>query len=74
MIGGGNSDNQVDGLDNAQTPIGNSIGKRPTAFSEGIESMNNETADVSATKKSKTDNLRVKEKTKRGFVRIRDLK
>jgi len=51
-----------------------SIGKRPTTVPEGIEAMNNEIGDVSPTKKSKMDNLRIKEKTKRGLVKIRDLK
>jgi len=74
MTGGGNSDKQVDSLENTQTPVSKSIGKRPTTVPEGIEAMNNEIGDVSATKKSKMDNLRIKEKTKRGLVKIGDLK
>ena len=60
-------------LEKTQTPLSKSNGKRPVAIFEEIE-MDTKISEDCAAKKPKSDNLRIKEKTKRCLMKLRDMK
>jgi len=73
MIQECNSGEKTNDLEKTKTLLRKSNGKRPVAISEEIK-MDIEIGEVCATKKPKSDNLRIKEKTERCLMKIRDMK